>query len=162
MSKFVENNLNKNEEIVLKAKLNPIFLVGKWIVGILFCWLLLIPFFKAIGATITYCNTELAITNKRVIGKVGFADSKSLDAPLNKIQSSSSGSTLFGKIFNYGWVKIDTAAGKFTWSGVKSADAFKRTLMGQIEQYEEDRVKEQAMQMAEAMKGAIAGANKAE
>lgn len=162
MSKFVENNLNKNEEIVLKAKLNGIFLIGKWIVGILFCWLLLIPTIKAIVATVKFCNTELAITNKRVIGKVGFADSQSLDAPLNKIQSSASGSTLFGKIFNYGWVKIDTAAGKFVYTGVKNVDAFKRALMAQIEQYEEDRVKEQAMQMAEAMKGAIAGANKAE
>ncbi len=155
MSKYVENNLNKNEKIVLKAKLNPLTVVMAWIKGILFFWLLFIPLFKAIKVTIEFCNIELAITNKRVIGKVGVVKTGSLDAPLNKVQSSSVNSGFGGKIFNYGTVNIDTAAGSFHFNGIKNVDMLKRTLMNQIEQYEQDRIKEQAMQMAEAIKGSV-------
>ena len=89
MGKYVENNLNKNEVIVQKAKLNGLMLLSAWLKGILLCWLLLIPTIKAIAATIRFNKTELAVTNKRIIGKVGVFNTKTLDAPLNKIQNTS-------------------------------------------------------------------------
>ena len=78
-------------------------------------------------------------------------NSKSLDAPLNKVQNASVSNGLWGKIFNYGTVRIDTAAGKFEFPGIKNPDAFKGMLMAQIDQYEEDRVKQQAEEMAKSM-----------
>lgn len=159
MGKYVENNLGKNETIVKKADMNNLFLLSKWIFGILFFWLLFIPTIKALIATIKFKNIELAITNKRVIGKVGVANTQALDAPLNKVQNASVSQTLGGKIFNYGTVRIDTAAGKFEFPAVKNADAFKGMLMAQIDQYEEDRVKQQAAEMANAMSAAM-NANK--
>lgn len=155
MGKYVENNLNRGETIVKKAELNSISLVMTWVFGILFFWLLFIPLIKAIIATIKFCNTELAITNKRIVGKTGFANSGSLDAPLNKIQTASASTKFWGKIFNYGTVTINTAAGAFTFTGIKNADGFKGLVMAQIEQYEEDRVKAQAQEMASAMAAAI-------
>lgn len=155
MGKYVENNLGKNETIVKKANLNGLFLLGTWIKGILFCWLLLIPLIKAIIATVKFTHIELAITNKRVVGKVGVANTNSLDAPLNKIQNASVSQPFFGKIFNYGVVRIDTAAGKFEFPAVKNAENFKGMLMAQIDQYEEDRVKQQAAEMANAMSAAL-------
>lgn len=130
-------------------------LVITWIGAILFCWLLLIPVFKAIVTTLRYFNTELAITNKRVVGKVGIFNTKALDAPLNKIQNVSVSSNLFGKIFNYGTVVVNTAAGQFAYVAVKNIDQFKGTLMAQIDQAEEDKIKEQAQQMANAMSSAM-------
>ena len=155
MGKYVENHLNKNETLIKKAELNPIYLVGKWVVGILFFWLLFIPTIKAIIATIKFCNIELAITNKRVIGKVGVVDTNSLDAPLNKIQNASVKQGLWGKIFNHGIVTITTAAGSFNFGGIKNAEAFKGMVMAQVEEYEEDRVKQQAAEMANAMANAL-------
>lgn len=155
MGQYVEQNLNKNEVIVKKAELNMLQVIFAWVFGILFFWLLLIPVFKALKTTITYLNTELAITNKRVVGKAGFINSASLDAPLNKIQNVAVSSGLFGKIFNYGNVKITTAAGAFNFAGIKNADAFKGMVMAQIDQAEEDRIKEQAEQMAAAMSSAM-------
>ena len=102
-----------------------------------------------------FTHIELGITNKRVIGKVGVANTKSLDAPLNKIQNSSVVQPFFGKIFNYGTVRIDTAAGNFEFPAVKNAENFKSILMAQIDQYEEDRVKQQAAEMANAMTSAL-------
>jgi len=132
-----------------------LFLVGTWIKGILLCWLLLIPVFKAIAATVRHFKIELAITDKRVVGKVGVFNTKALDAPLNKIQNVSVAQPFWGKIFNYGTVKINTAAGEFDFDGIASADSFKGMIMAQIDQYEEDRVKQQAAEMANAMATAM-------
>ncbi len=159
MGKYVENNLGKNETLIKKADLNGLFLLSKWIGGILFCWLLFIPTINALIATVRFNNIELAITNKRLIGKVGVANTQALDAPLNKIQNVSVSQGLWGKIFNFGTIRVDTAAGKFEFGAIKNADAFKGMILAQIDQYEEDRVKQQATEMANAMYAAL-NANK--
>lgn len=155
MGKYVESHLNKNEVIVQKAKLNGLMLFWKWVWGIVGAVFLLIPTFKAIAATIRFNKTELAVTNKRIVGKIGVFNTKSLDAPLNKIQNTSAESKFFGKIFNYGTVIINTAAGEYKFFGVKNVEAFKGMVMNQIEEYEEQRMRDQANQMATAMASAI-------
>lgn len=154
MANYVESHCGKNEVVVKKADRNALFLLGTWIKGICLCFLI-IPLFKAIVATVQFVHIELGITNKRIVGKVGVANTKSLDAPLNKIQNASVVQPFFGKIFNYGTVRIDTAAGKFEFPAVKNAESFKGILMAQIDQYEEDRVKQQAAEMASAMSTAL-------
>ena len=160
MGKYVENNLGKNENIVKKAELNWISLIPTWLGGILFCWLLLIPFFNAIITTVKFFHIELAVTNKRIIGKAGVVNTSALDAPLNKVQNVSVKENLWGKILNYGTVRIDTAAGKYEFYMVKNANAFKGMVMAQIDQYEEDRIKQQAAEMANAMSAALANDKK--
>lgn len=155
MEKYVEQNLGKNESIVKAAKFTPIYLVWMWVKGILLCFLLLIPTFKALFATIEYSRKELAITNKRVVGRVGVFKTVSLDAPLNKVQNVEINQNLIGKIFNFGHVSITTASGSIPFGGVDHPDAFKGMLMAQIDQYEEDRVKQQAAEMANAMAGVL-------
>lgn len=151
MSHYVENNLGKNETIVQKAKLNGLFLLGAWIKGILFFWLLFIPLIKAIAVTIRFNNIEFGITNKRIVGKTGVLNTSSLDAPLNKIQNVSSNQPFLGKIFNYGTVTVNTAAGIYKFEAIKNPDQFKNAIMAQIDQYEEDRVKQQAEEVAISM-----------
>ena len=155
MGKYVESHLNKNEVIVQKAKLNGLMLFSAWLKGILFCWLLLIPTFKAIAATIRFNKTELAVTNKRIVGKIGVFNTQTLAAPLNKIQNTATTSKFFGKIFNYGTIQINTAAGEYKFYGIKNVEAFKSMIMNQVEEYEEQRIKDQANQMATAMASAI-------
>lgn len=155
MSKYVENNLNRNETIVKKAQISKLTLIPTWIGGILFFWLLLIPLVKAFINTARIFNIELAITSRRIIGKAGIVNSSAMDAPLDKIQNCSVSSGLWGKIFGYGTVVIDTAAGKYRFDYVKQADNFKKQLMAQIEQAQEDKMKQQAEEMAKAMAAAI-------
>lgn len=154
---YVENNLGKNEVLVKKAERTVLYLFGTWVKGIVFSWLLLIPVFKAIVATIEYFCTDLAITNKRVIGRKrqGLFNTASLDAPLNKVQNVNVSQDVFGKIFNYGFVKFETAGSSVIFKGVKSPDAFKGMIMAQIDEYEEERVKQQAAEMANAMSSVL-------
>ena len=60
MGKYVENNLNKNEVIVQKAKLNGLMLLSAWLKGILLCWLLLIPTIKAIEIGRASCRDRVS------------------------------------------------------------------------------------------------------
>ena len=153
--KYVEQSLNRNEKIVLNAKRSFLALVMSWVWGILFFWILFIPTWNAIGYTIKFFHIELAVTNKRVIGKAGWLNSASLDLPLNKVQSVNVKQGLVGKIFKYGTVEIKSAADSMAFSLIKRPDEFKRICMAQLEAYEDDRVKQQAAEMAQAMAGVI-------
>ena len=155
MGKYAEHNLLKSEEMVQEAEKNKLFFLGTWIKGILFCWFFLIPTIRAIAVTIRFTHTELVLTNRRMIGKTGVLNTRSLDAPLDKIQNVAAEQKLLGKIFNYGTVTVHTAAGVFSFDCIKDADAFKNRIMAQIDQYEKDRIEQQAKQMAQAMTGAI-------
>lgn len=154
---YAENHLGKNEVVVKNAERTVLYLVGTWIKGILFCWLLLIPLFKAIVATIDYYGSELSLTNKRVLGRCrrDLFKTSSLDAPLNKVQNVNVSQDFFGKIFNYGKVEFVTAGDNVWFKGIKSPDAFKGMIMSQIDEYEEERVKQQAAEMANAMAGVL-------
>ena len=152
---YVENHLNRGEQLVKKADRNGLFLLGAWIKGILLCWLLLIPTIKAIIATVRFKYVELAITNKRIVGKIGVANTDTLDAPLDKVQNVGVTQKLFGKLFNYGTVEIVTAAKKYEFGAIKNAEAFKGMVMSQIDQFSEDKMKQQAEMMAQSMAGVL-------
>lgn len=151
MGKYVNEHLNRNEEIVNTAVLSKAFIIWPVIYGFFGAPLLFIPTIIAIVRIIRFLCTELAITDKRIIGKVGIINTKSLDAPLNKIQNVSAESGLIGKILNFGTIKIMTASGTFNYPGVKEADVFKNRVLDQIDQYENDKIKAQAAEMAKAM-----------
>ena len=152
---YVENHLNRGEQVVKKADRNGLFLLAAWIKGILLCWLLLIPTIKAIIATVRFKHVELAVTNKRVVGKMGVANTDSLDSPLDKIQNVGVSQKMFGKIFNYGTVEIVTAAKKYDFGSINNAEAFKGMIMSQIDQFSEDKLKQQAQFMAQSMASVI-------
>lgn len=146
MGKYVENNLQRNEVVVKKAKITMISVIMH-ITNIL-----VIPL---IVRLIKHANIDLAVTNKRIVGKLGVFNTQALDSPLNKVQNCAVNQTFAGKIFNYATVDITTAAGSYQFVGVKSGNEFKNAVMAQIDQFEEDRIKQQAEQMARAMSGAI-------
>lgn len=151
MGKYAERSLRKNEKIVQECKPNKLSLVGSWIIGILFFWLLFIPLIKAIKNTIILNKQELVLTNKRLIMRAGFGNTASLDVPLDKVQNIAIAQPLWGKIFNYSSIDISNAAGTAGFRWMKGADAFKNAVLAQQEQFEEDKMAEQAQKMASAM-----------
>lgn len=157
MGEYVESNLNRGEKLVMEAKRSKWLLVGVWIKACLFFWVFLIPVVKAIIITIKYHMVELAFTDKRVIGKAGVISTVSMDTSLNKIQNVQVSRNLWGRLFGYGKINISSASvsDDFNIDGIKNAEAFKQALMAQIEQCEQDRIQEQASQMASAMSAAL-------
>lgn len=161
MSMYAERRLNKGETIVQKAKLSPAGVIVSWVItGILFFVMLfslvfailfLISLIYSIGKTIEICTTELAVTNKKLVGKLGVITTKAMDAPLNKIQNISVSSGLAGKLLGYGTIQVSTAAGVFKFKYIVNADAFKGLIMEQIDVYEQQQVQNNAEEMARAM-----------
>lgn len=128
-------------------KTNP-FATMCLIISIIF---LIIFLATAIAKTITFKTTELAVTNKKIIGKLGLVNTKSMDAPLNKIQNVSVSSGLGGKMFGYGNINISTASGNFNFKGIRTPDTFKNIIMEQLDIYEKNESKKRAEELAMAM-----------
>ncbi len=134
MSYLKKNVVGANESIKIEPKKNPIFLVFRWIWGILGCWLLLIPTFQAIKHTITFCTTEYLVTDKHVMEKYGWISTHSDQIKLSKIENVTVNYTFFGKIFNYGNICIQGAnINNVNFTNIKDAEKVKR-LIGELSQ----------------------------
>lgn len=158
MGKYAEKHLYEQELIVQVVKRDRWSLVGKWIVGILFCWLLLIPFFMAVASTIEYRHTEFVLTNKRLIRKSGVLNRRAFDVPLGKILNVYVETTFWGRVFNANTIRITTAFGVIT-DKVRDADDFKRAILGQMDNMEEMRLARQAAWTAQALAKLNVGKN---
>ena len=158
MGNYVEKHLYENELIVDKARRDKWGLIGTWIFGILFCWLLLIPLFIAIKETVVFLNTELILTNKRIVRKSGVFRTKAFDAPLSKVLNVYVETTFWGKVFNTNKIRITTALGVIV-DKIQNADEFKSTILGQIDQFEEARLARQATWTAQAMASHVGAQN---
>lgn len=142
--KYTNKSLNKNEIILCQAILNPIIRIPYFVVTL--CWWIYI--FNAKLSEIFFINllilaigivlvkdcfkicimldtTELCITNKRVIGKHGWLNTNTLDAPLNKINDINIKQSIIGKIFNFSNIIISTSSNKYYFYFIKNSESFK-------------------------------------
>lgn len=147
---ILSDNLKKDETMVGEAKVHwailiiPALLTFVYFIGLI--WL--------IPRIIRMLTTELSLSNKRLVGKYGLINTKAMDSPLNKINSVSVESGLFGKIFGYGTVTVNTASTTYVFKFVKGAANFKNMISNEMDNYEEFRIHQQAKSMAAAMKDA--------
>ena len=149
MGKYAEQYLYEGEYIVEKAPRDAWDLAWKWVIGILFCWLIA-PLIWAIVETVIFKNTELVLTNRRLIFKRGVINVKAKDIPLPKVKGVSVEVTFWGRVFNWGVVYIDTEYGTMKYR-IQDAEDFKTTVVGQLDQFERDRMAEQSVWMAQAL-----------
>lgn len=169
MGKYVEKCLYDNEWIVEKAKRDKWGLIGRWALVVLtaalcltalvfafktdnlYLWiasivtgvLFLIPFIVAIKETIIFNCIELIVTNKRIVRKSGVFHTQAFDVPLSKILNVYVETTFWGRVFNTNKIRINTAIGVII-DKLADADDFKNTILGQIDQFEEERLARQA------------------
>lgn len=96
-------------------------------------------------------HVKLTLTDRRVYGKTGIINTKSVDSPISKINSVSIEQGFWGKVFHYSTVLISTSSGNYKFDFLKDAERFKEKTMEQIELYENDKLKKQAAALAESM-----------
>ena len=147
MGKSIYNNLGKDETVLYEAK------IAWWsIIPHILSIFLVIGIFTIIPQIIKILTTDLGFTNKKISGKTGLIKTKRMDSPLSKINNVSISSGLGGKICNYGNVTVMTSSGSYKFRPVSKPNEFRAQLINQVEQYEEDRIKKQAEEMAKAIK----------
>lgn len=160
----MKTQLKKEEKIILETKphwltltLPFIILLACFIAGILIhgYGLILIPvaaiyfFYKMIERN----NNIWAVTNLRVIDEFGVLSNNSKESPLDKINNVTYFQSLWGKIFGFGNVQIQTAAeiGSTTYSMVQNPSELKDSITHMQEEYKEQQIRKQAAELANVM-----------
>ncbi len=116
MGTYVQSNLGSGEQIVYEAKMHWIVFVSLKALFTLF-----------IAPLIAYTTSEFAITNKRVIIKVGFISRRTLEMNLAKIESINVNQGLLGRMLGYGTiVVIGTGGTKEPFAGISNPLDFRK------------------------------------
>lgn len=119
MGSYIDANLTSNERVIQEAEVSwlsqwPFLLIGGFLLLVdsgnggfmLFLALLFIG-----SAVIRVLTTELALTNKRVIAKVGFIRRDTVELRLEKVEGLMVSQGIFGRILNYGSVSVSGTGG---------------------------------------------------
>ena len=95
MGKYVQSTLTTGENVVYEAKLHWIIFVS--LRAIFTLW---------IAPLIDWYTCEFAITNKRIIIKVGFISRRTIEMNLAKIESVTVDQGILGRILGYGNITV--------------------------------------------------------
>jgi len=98
-------------------------------------------------------NNLWCVTNLRVVDESGFFSRYSKESPLDKINNVEYDQTIWGRIFGYGNVDIQTAAemGETTYQMIHHPKLLKDTITHAQEEYKRMQISNQAKQLAEAI-----------
>lgn len=116
MGNYVQDNLNKGEKIIYEASLH-------WII-----YLSLRGFLTLfIAPAIEMSTSEFAITNKRIIIKLGLISRRTLELNLQKLESINIDQGIFGRMMGYGTViVIGTGGTRMSYDKVANPAEFRR------------------------------------
>ena len=156
---YVENNLIIGETLTYRARLHWILFVKPILIAlailgigalifyaaglagvlstlaILIAWvvLLIIAAIPVLAATANWYSAEFAVTNKRVILKIGFIQSKTAEMFLNKIESVGIDQTLTGRVLGFGTIVIRGTGGSLEpFHHVSAPLEFRKQIQEQI------------------------------
>lgn len=175
---YLESNLGRDEQIILKGEISMtavaptaiivgilsipslisimygIDMIPESMWGILsnLIWVTFIAAILLMPKIISIQKTELGLTNKKILGKYGVINTKTMDSPIGKVNSVTVEQGLGGKIFGYAKIVISTSSGGYTFNYIKNADSFRSAVMEQIDIADEERIRKQAEQLASAIK----------
>jgi uncharacterized membrane protein YdbT with pleckstrin-like domain len=98
-------------------------------------------------------NNLWAVTNLRVIDEFGVFTLNSKESPLDKINNVTYNQTVWGRIFGFGNVQIQTAAeiGSTTYHMVEKPKSLKDTITQMQEEYKKSFIRLEAQELAKAI-----------
>jgi uncharacterized membrane protein YdbT with pleckstrin-like domain len=144
MGSYVNNNLSDGEQVVYQTRIHPIvFLppalfilagIGAGVIvndqiGVI---VLGMGVLMLIGAWVRQWSSEFAVTNRRVIVKVGFISRRTIEINLSKVESVEVNQDIFARMFNYGTILvIGTGGTKEPFALIDDPLAFRRAVQSQ-------------------------------
>ncbi len=144
---YVESTLLPGEKVVIKANVHWIVFAYPAMMGILalFCYvnlnqLLLAAMIALFGlgglgtALIRFFFTELAVTDKRVIVKLGFIKRDTYELNVNRVTSLNVDQSVLGRILDYGDITVIGMGGSLTpIRAIVNPLHFRRVMLSQVE-----------------------------
>ena len=158
--------LKKDEKILLITRQHWIrlalpFFAWLLLAIILIWWLqnstaLILVLLTAVYPLLEYINWKYnlwCVTNLRVVDETGFFSRYSKESPLDKINNVEYDQSIWGRIFGYGNVDIQTAAelGETKYTLIHHPKLLKDTITHAQEEYKKMQISNQATQLAEAI-----------
>lgn len=158
--------LKKDEKILLITrqhwvKLALPFFAWLLLAIILIWWLqnktaFIIVLITALYPMLEYINWKYnlwCVTNLRVVDETGFFTRYSKESPLDKINNVEYDQSIWGRIFGFGNVDIQTAAelGETKYTLIHHPKLLKDTITHAQEEYKKMQISNQATQLAEAI-----------
>ena len=140
---YIESNLLPNEEIVYQASLHWVIFLKSFAVIALGMLLLavdpriggigiVIGFLLGLPAFIRYKTSELGVTTKRVIIKVGLVRRRTLELLLRQVEAISVEQSILGRILGFGSVTLTGTGGvREVFHDVSSPLEFRKRIQGQ-------------------------------
>ena len=137
MASYVDSNLSKGEEVIVRAHVSWLSFLSNIIVavlilliallmlgasassnqgspGVIAWFLLFLSLFMLTNIAIQILTTELALTNKRIIAKFGFIRRTTIELRLEKVESININQSLLGRLLGYGTIVIKGTGGTGT------------------------------------------------
>jgi membrane protein YdbS with pleckstrin-like domain len=94
----------------------------------------------AIGPAIRYTSSEFAVTNKRVLSKIGFIERESDETLLSKVEAIGVDQGLVGRLLGFGTVTITGTGGtEEMFTKISQPLEFRRQIQTQVVGFEERR-----------------------
>ncbi|MCM1306226.1 MAG: PH domain-containing protein [Bacteroides sp.] len=117
--------------------------------------LLILSILPVLVAVIRIKCNELAITDRRIIGKSGVVAIHVVDLRLDKIDTVTINATFWGRLLNYNSIHISGSGDKnvHNFDGIKNGAKVKNMINSAIENYNENQIQRQAEKLAKAMNG---------
>lgn len=116
MGSYVQNHLITGERVAYEAQLHWITFISLEAAYTLF-----------LAPLIERFTSEFAITNKRVVIKVGFIARRTLEMNLSKIESVNVDQSILGRILGYGTIVIiGTGGTKEPFRAIKDPMTFRK------------------------------------
>jgi len=110
----------------------------------------------AIGPAIQYISSEFAVTDKRVLGKVGFIERESDETLLSKIEAIAVEQGVIGRILGFGTVTITGTGGtQEAFPRISEPLEFRRQIQSQIISLEERKGSQPAAASAESRESRV-------
>jgi uncharacterized membrane protein YdbT with pleckstrin-like domain len=144
MGSYVDNNLSDGEQVVYRTRIHPIvflppalFILGGIGAGVIVndqigVIVLGMGVLMLIGAWVRQWSSEFAVTNRRVIVKVGFISRRTIEINLSKVESVEVNQDIFARMFNYGTILvIGTGGTKEPFALIDDPLAFRRAVQFQ-------------------------------
>jgi uncharacterized membrane protein YdbT with pleckstrin-like domain len=146
---YVNKNLMTNEKVKFTAKIHWLILlpgIATIVISIIMmnsptadsgvaAIILLFGLWMLVKALISKITTELVVTNKRVIAKVGLIRRDTIELNHSKVESYQIKQPILGRILGYGTVIINgTGGGKTPIPNIDSPMDFRRFAMEAVDQ----------------------------
>jgi uncharacterized membrane protein YdbT with pleckstrin-like domain len=161
----MRTSLKKEEKILLITRQHwikmalPIFV---WLlIAVLAIWLMattgliitLVAALYPMYEYLTWKSNLWCVTNLRVVDESGFFSRYSKESPLDKINNVEYDQSIWGRLFGYGNVDIQTAAelGETTYELIQEPKLLKDTITHAQEEYKKSGIMNQAAMLAKAI-----------